>query len=178
VVRLWTWTGKTVSFRGIILIIMAANPIKLSAYMSRRHRRRTAAAIALSFLFFVSASQRDLTDKTEYYLPVYFVFSNPCESCHDDADFYDFFLKAIAGESGRPLISFYSYNIFRSGKRKEFADISKKWDLDLETVDLPVFAIGGEWIAGNSAIRAGALDLYRRQKDANIKARPAWSGSN
>jgi hypothetical protein len=162
---------------------MAVNPIKLLAGNSQGHRRRaakillSAAAAALSFLFFVSAPRREVAGKTEYYLPVYFAFSNPCEACHDDADFYDFFLKTIAGENGRPSISFYSYNIFRSGKWQEFAEISKNWGLDLKTVDLPVFAIGGEWIAGNSAIRSGALDLYRRQKDANLKTRPAWSQS-
>ncbi|MDR2618320.1 MAG: hypothetical protein LBC62_05555 [Treponema sp.] len=162
---------------------MAVNPIKPLADKPLGRRRRaakillSAAAAALSLLFFVSAPRRESAEKTEYYLPVYFAFSNPCEACHDDADFYDFFLKAIAGESDRPFISFYSYNIFRTGKWQEFADISKNWDIDLKTVDLPVFAIGGEWIAGNSAIRSGALDLYRRQKDASLQTRPAWSQS-
>jgi hypothetical protein len=172
-------------------MIMAANPTKSSTDMSLGNFRKAsqgcgrplakilfAAIIVVSFFFLVSVPhQYDPVDKTEYYLPVYFAFSNPCESCHDDDDFYAFFLKTIADESDKSLISFNSYNIFRSGKREEFISLSKKWGLDLKSLDLPIFAIGEEWLAGNEAIRTGALDLYKRQKEANLKVRPAWSYS-
>jgi hypothetical protein len=120
---------------------------------------------------------RDADDVTEKYLSVYFAYENPCELCHDEADFYDFFTYEIADIPDRPIIELNAFNIFREGNRLSFDKLCGELGIAQVSLPTPVLIIGNEWLAGNEAIRRGARELYARQRDASVvlKVAPVYT---
>jgi cytochrome c biogenesis protein CcdA len=129
---------------------------------------------------FLGAQDAGAGGGTETYLSIYFAWENPCELCHDDAEFYEFFTRQISGIPDRPIIGFNALNIFKEGNRQVFDQLCGELDINWASLPLPIFIIGDEYLAGDEAIRNGARDLYVRQKDrqVEIRVRPVYSFSS
>jgi hypothetical protein len=116
---------------------------------------------------------QDADSATEKYLSVHFAYENPCELCHEEADFYDFFTHEINDIPDRPLIAVNAFNIFKEGNRQSFDKLCGELGITWASLPTPILIIGDEWLAGNEAIRQGARDLYLRQKDRSVVLRVA-----
>ncbi|MDR3148367.1 MAG: sulfite exporter TauE/SafE family protein, partial [Treponema sp.] len=120
-------------------------------------------------------AQNSAGEATETYLPIYFAWENPCELCHDDAEFYEFFIREISDIPDRPLIGFNTFNTFKAGDRQAFDAICA--ERGIARVSLPVLIIGDEYLEGTTEIHRGARDLYVRQKERQVEIRvvPVYS---
>jgi hypothetical protein len=129
---------------------------------------------------FLWAQDADAGSATEKYLSIYFAWDNPCELCHDDTEFYEFFTRAINDIPDRPLIGFNAFNVFKAGDRQVFDEVCGTLGIQWASLPLPILIIGDEYLAGDEAIRRGARDLYLRQRDSRteIRVRPVYSFSS
>jgi len=125
---------------------------------------------AMVFLLSVCASvlwaqSADPLEGIEAYLPLFFAYDNPCELCHDDADFYEAFNRGIRDVPDAPVIGFYVFNVFKQADRAAFDKLCGEMDIDRAGLSLPMLIMGDEYLSGNGDVYDGARDLFLRQKD-------------
>jgi cytochrome c biogenesis protein CcdA len=152
--------------------VFAANSLTTNTILKGEKMKRFLCFPASFFIFFIvmapflpaQNSGRGADVVTEEHLYLFYAFNNPCETCHDDEEFYAEFGRQIQDIPNKPIVITQSFNVFQESPRAYFEVFCEVFEIDWKKLPMPILVIGDGYLAGDEAIKAGARDLYLRQR--------------
>ncbi|MBM7582731.1 cytochrome c biogenesis protein CcdA/glutaredoxin [Caldicoprobacter guelmensis] len=96
---------------------------------------------------------------------VYF-YDNPCASCNEEEKFIDLFNSLVGTDKENVKVNIAMYNVFKGGGLQLLKEYFERYNVPKEKQITPILFINDQFLAGDTAIKAGLRDIFLQEKNS------------